>query len=277
MPVSFMPESWVDGGGLWSNRDARFTNTRFISDWDYKGKANPSPVLASDLVDIITGEEIETQVWSIGSGFVASADGKKASQTGDWLLGGALIKSSNILILFESILEAIPDDKKDEYVEKLFGSSKASALDGLEAHMIRKKIVREGLVKKARPDGKVYDATTPVVDSIIKYPWEKAKKAPPGTVGGGKAAAAADAPAAKSAAPTGDVVTKTYMLIGQVLAENPTMSRDDLNKAVFKLVKVPKERMEIAKLVYSPEWLTANAEDGGFAYDEEGDMVTVAE
>ena len=274
MPVSFMPETWVEGGGLWGNRDARFTNTRFISDWDYKGKANPSPVLASDLIDVITGEEIETQVWSIGSGFAASMDGKKASQTGDLLLGGALIKSSNILILFESILEAIPDDKKEEYVEKLFGSGKASAFDGLEAHMIRQKIVREGLVKKARLDGKVYDATTIVVDSILKYPWEKAKKAPPGTAGGGKAAAT---PAAKSATPTGDVVTKTYMLIGQVLADNPTMSRDDLNKAVFKLVKVPKERMEIAKLVYSPEWLTANAEDGGFVYDEEGDMVTVAE
>ena len=276
--VSFMPESWISGGGLWDNKDVRFGNTRFISDWDYKGKANPSPVLASDLIDVVTGEEIETQVWSIGSGFTASQDGKKSSQTGDLLLGGALIKSSNILVLFESILDAIPDDKKEEYIEKLFGSGKASAFDGLEAHMIRKKIVREGLVKKVRPDGKVFDTTTPVVDTIIKYPWEKSKKAPPGAVAGAKAATVAKSVTAKAAVPTGDLSQKAFMLIGQVLGENPNgMSRDDLNGAVFALGKVAKERNEISKLVYNPEWLTANGEAGGFVYDEEGDTVTAAE
>ena len=275
--VSFMPETFVKGGGLWDNLDLRFTNARFISDFDYKGKKDPTCVLAAELVNVVTGEELETQVWSVGKGFTASQDGKKPSQTGDFLLGGALIESSNVSILFQSIFDALPDDKKEEFIEKLFGTQKASALDGLEAHMVRKVIKREGITPSKRADGKEYDQTTPVVDTILKFPWEKSKKAPPGASGKATSATAGK-PAAEAAAPTGDVTQKTYMLIGQVLADNAEgISRDDLNKAIFGMVKMPKERNDIVKLVYNPKWLAENAEAGGFVYDEEGDMVTAAE
>jgi hypothetical protein len=236
MPVSFNPATFIEGGGLWDSLNLRWVNPRFVSDWNYKGKGNPVPAFVVDLIDLSDNNPMEPQAWSVGNAndYQASADGVKPAQSGDYLIGGALRKSSNLSILLESIGDAIPDKMKAEALEKMFTSGKASDFDGLEVHMVRKVVDRPGLEKKKNPaTGQVYENTVPIVDSIIKYPWEKSKKAPPGTVAGSKAAPAAAAkaaplakgklppPPAKKAAASDELETSTKGYIATILEKYP--------------------------------------------------------
>ena len=276
--VSLMPEDFSEGGGLWENKNVRFTNCRFESEYDYGGKFK-GPAFVSDLVDL-DEEGVITQGWSIGKGLTAT-DGKKATATGDKLMGSTLVKSTNFAMLITSIVDALADAEKSDNVKKMFGEGKASGLDGLEAFMVRKKVEREGLVPKKREDGRVYDQTVLIVDTIGKLPWEK--KAPPGASSKGKAGSPVGtkaAPgAAKSVAEAVDgVQDKALMVVGQVVSKagEEGISRDDLNAAVFKSIKVVAERNKVCELVFAgdtAEWLVANAEAGGWSYDEAGDIV----
>jgi hypothetical protein len=279
MPVSLLPDSFVEGGGLWDNKDVRWTNPRFVSDWTYQGKMKATPAFVVSLVGLDDGEEIE-QAWSVGSAddYKASVDGKKESREGDYLIGSALKKSSNFVILVNSIIDAIPADQKEDVMQKLLGANKASAFEGMEAHMVRQKVDRPGLVKAPRADGKVFDSTVPVVDVILKFPWDK--KAPPGVKGkatAAKAAAKAPAKAAPAEAASDDLDQKAIMEIGQILAKNPDgMERTACSQEIFKAIKVPKERNLIVAKIYDPEWLEANAEDGGWVFDKESDTIAAA-
>lgn len=275
--ASFMPDTFQEGGGLWDNLDLRFTNCRIMSNWDYQGKGQSGPALVVDLVSVSNDTEVIVQGWSIGAAkdYSATSDGKVAVEVGDMILGPQLRKGSNVVILFESIADAVPDSGKDEALMKLLGRGKASDLNGLEAHMIRKVVDRPGLEKKKSSDGKVYDFTVPVVDTILKFPWDK--KAPPGVKGGAKPAGAAAKPAATPppAAATNAAVEETAMTqVGLVLAgAQDGMDRASLSQEVFKAVKDGKMRAAVVKMVYDKAWLVAKGEEGGWQYDEESDTV----
>lgn len=304
-PVSFDPDSFQEGGGLWNDLNIRFTGVKFQSEWDYGGKSQTkTPALVSTLINVDTGEEVQEQGWSVGSAndYAASVDGVNPAAEGDLLMGPALRKGSNVVFLINSIIAAIPQDKRAEYMEKML-SGKASSLEGLEAHMVRMTVTRPGIQKKTRADGKTYEDTVPVVDKILKYPWE-VKKAVPGAKAAGKpgvpagkpagkpaAGPAAGAPAAKAtpankpatapaAAPGAiDYDAKTVEQILSVLNDAPDgISREDLcTTNLYEMNKVPKVRNEVIQRAYDPNWLTAQAEAGvGFAYDGESDTIYIA-
>ena len=268
--VSFMPEAWVEGGGLWNNVDVRFTNCRFESEWTAGGKRQAGPAFVSDLL-FLEDQSINEAGWSLGSAkdYQASADGVKAAAKGDYVVGAAARKSSNYYYLVASMIEALPDATKAEDMERILGNGAASAWDGMEAHIIRQTVEREGLDKKKNAQGKEMDFTVPVVDSILKVPG--GKKAAPGTKAapktGGKAAAAA---------PDMDDAARAKVI--EVLdAGGGSMVRTALAQAAFKATADAKLKQPLAKLIYEKAWLTANAEAGGWTFDAETDTVAKGE
>jgi hypothetical protein len=217
---------------------------------------------------------------------MTASDGKKATASGDFLMGSALVRTSNFAYLLKSIQDALPDAGKEENMGKMFDAGKASNFNGLEAHMVRLKVEREGLEKKARPDGKVYDQTVPVVDLLHKLPWEK--KAPPGVKGAtGKAAlskAAAPATGAKDPAsatpPSTDYESKAIMMVGQQVAQlgaGGSITRDDLNAVLFESIKIVKEKNAIIQYTFKSDWLAEKAEEGGWVFDTENDTLSPVE
>jgi hypothetical protein len=265
--VSFMPEAWQEGGGLWNNVDVRFTNCRFESEWTAGGKRQASPAFVSDLV-FIDDASVNEAGWSLGStkDYQASADGVKPAATGDYVVGAAARKSSNFYFLVTSMIEALPDATKAEDMERILGEGAASAWNGMEAHIIRQTVEREGLEKKKNAQGKEMDFTVPVIDSILKVPG--GKKAAPGTKTPAKAGAKAGAEA-----PNMDEAARAK--VNEVLdANGGSMIRTALAQAAFKATADAKLKQPLAKLIYEKAWLTAQSEAGGWTFDAETDTVT---
>jgi hypothetical protein len=255
----------------------RFGKCHFESAWDASGrKKMPTPAFVSELT-LIDEDETEEHGWSCGKDYQASKDGVKAAPAGDFLVGPALRKSSNFTILLSSIIDALPDDKKEEYMEKLCAGN-ASAFDGMEAHMLRITPERPGLEKRKAADGKEYDQQVLVVDTITRFPWDK--KAPPGVKSKAGAGKAAGAKAANTKAPEtneDDLNTEAVMEVVKVLGANDNaMDRTALSEALFKSVKDAKKRNKIIQMAYEGDWLTTNAEAGGWEFDSETDVVTMA-
>ena len=279
MPVSLLPETFADGGGLWSGKDVRFEKCHFDSEWNAGGKKTmPAAAFVADL--FIMDEEItEENGWGVGKEGKASSDGKKESKTGDFLIGPPLVKSSNTALLINSIIDAIPADNKEEYIPRLFGSNKASDLNGLVCHMVRIKPDRPGIEQKTAADGKKYDIMVLVVDIILGWPWDK--KAPKGAAKATPAAAKGKA-AAKAAAPAAAVDDtavdqRALMEISKVLGDEP-VDRTEACQKVFGNIPAKEAKLRNAVLdkLYNPEWLTANAEEGGFVFDADGDTLAIA-
>jgi len=262
--VIFTPDNWTEGGGLWGNIDARFTNCRYESAWTASGKRQASPAFVSDLVNLEgEGETIEGG-WTLGSdkNFQASKDGVKKAEVGDYVIGGPPTKSSNYVILVASLIEALPDAEKEEKIKSILGEGKASAWDGLEAHIVRKTVERENLEKKKRPGGGEYDFTVPVIDSILKFPGEKKQKAQ-------KASAAA--------APDSDMDKLAIMKVVEVLKAKGSLSRTALAQACFDATTDTKMKQPLGKLIYASKWLEDNAAAGGWTYDAKDETVALAE
>lgn len=278
MSISLNPATFDESGGLWSNIDVRWSNARFVSDWDYKGKAEPVTAFVVDMIDLVDGNPMEPQAWVCGAGFSASQDDKTPAKAGDYLIGsGALKKSSNLSILMESIGVAIPDNLKEKALKELFEPGKASVFEGMECHMIRKVVKRDGIgTPKINPKtGKAYEPTgVPIVDMITKFPWDKTKKAPPGVkaaVGGAKPAAAKSA--TKEAAPASDLDAQVVGIITSAIGDNPDgLLKDDLLAIIHKSIKIPKVRQAALELANDPEFLNANGA-GVYSYDEESDTL----
>jgi hypothetical protein len=282
--VSFDPSTFVEGSGLWTNVDVRWVNPRFVSDWDYKGKAKAVAAFVVDLIDLSDGNAMEPQAWSVGADFSASLDGKKEAQSGPYLIGGALKKSCNFAILMESLGDAIPDNLKQKAIEYMFPQDKAQsagAFDGLECHMIRKVVNREGLASNAKINpktGKPYEPTgVPIIDVIMKYPWDKAKKAGGAVAGKGvaakPAAGKAAAPAAAAAGSDLDAEAET-LIVGILDVAGGGVAKDEILSEIYKLVRVPKKRNDILALVGDPEsaWLGSHGA-GKFSYNPDDDTV----
>jgi hypothetical protein len=275
--VSLMPDTFVEGGGLWDNRDVRFLSAKYVSEWNYGGKSTvKAPAFVASL-QFLDDEEVVEQAWTCGSvkEYQASGDGVNASASGNFLVGGALKKSSNMGIFAYSVIDALPEEGKREAMEKLLGGN-ADAFVGMEAHIVRKKVERVGMEKTVRTDGKVYDQTVPVIDSILKFPWDK--KLPPGAKApAGKAAA--EKPATAAAPSTEELTEKAVFQVSLVVGSNRDgILRNELSQKIFaNMPKEPKLRTQIINIAFEKNFLTEYAEQGGWVYDEEADTISPAE
>jgi len=160
--ASLRPKDQVEGGGLLDNVDATWKEVEFTT-WDYAGTRKEAVTALRIAMDIDDGEDAE-QYWSCGGTLVPSKDGKK-------LVGGAVNKTSNFGILINSLVEAgYPEDKI---------SDDCSVFKGLKCHMVRIPAPKRGggiPAKTTRTDGREFEKTILVVDSIIKLPWEASEK-----------------------------------------------------------------------------------------------------
>lgn len=293
-PVSINPANANEGGGLWDNLDVRWVNPRFVSNWDYGGKSKPVTAFVVDLIDLADGQQMEPQAWSCGNEVQASKDGNTPAESGDFLCGTAIRKSTNFIVLMDSLAIATPDNLKERMLKEVMETNRASSLEGLECHMVRKIVERKGLKKevKINPNtGKAYEETgTPVVDVVLRFPWDKARKTPPGAKAAAPAPAAgkaAPAPAAtgkaappprtgKAApAPKADYDAIAIEAVRNIMASNPDgLLKDDLLGEVYKAISVPKDRQAVLDLLYDDAWLTANGTaENGFEFVAENNAV----
>jgi hypothetical protein len=291
--INLMPEAWVDGGGLWSNKTGTFTNCHWESSWNASGKrTTPSPAFVTDFVVEDENEIIEAG-WSMGKAdnAKASEDGVNPAPTGDYVLGNAIIKGTNFQHLLDSLVRALPDEGKQEKMRAILGEGRASHWNGLKAHLVRVDIEREGLMKKKSQDGKEYGFNVVVIDTILSLPSDKkvggAGKASPAALQSkpaGKAAKAAAAPAAASAPTAAEASAPASSDLDEIargkclealMAAGGAMSRADLAKAVYAGETNATAKAQLMKKVFVKEWLEANAEAAGFTFDAATDTASI--
>lgn len=164
-PVSMNPNTHEEGGGLLSDEDVKVLSARYVDDFNYNG-TQPATVALKLSMNCDKYENPIDQHYALGrvsDGWVAVNDGKGADNT----QGKAPKKSSNFSTLMASLVEAgFPVDKLD--------SGDASVLDGLQCHVVRKKIART--FRDREDDGKGQECL--VVTKINALPGETAAAAP---------------------------------------------------------------------------------------------------
>jgi hypothetical protein len=228
--VGFGADSYVEGGGLLNDVDATIKKARFTM-FDYNGKSPAaSPCLKMDL-ETSDGEDHE-QYWSAGNArdWKPTKDGKGLES----LKGqSGLVKSSNVAILFNSIIDAGFDGLEDD----------VSVLDGLDCHWIRIPAPeRPGLKKRQREDGREYEQTVLIVNNI-------------NSGGGGK----------KKGASSGDVEEKATEVLLAVLSDNPDgVEKKSIPTKAFKLLKGEAMKNEIIKVLFDDEFLS----NGPWSYED---------
>ncbi|KKK56758.1 hypothetical protein LCGC14_3061310, partial [marine sediment metagenome] len=134
---------------------------------------------------------------------------------------------------------------------------------------------RGNLTKKTDKEGKEYDQTILVVDSIASMPWET-EGAP--KTGGNKGAPKAAAKKAKGAAKKAAVdnsnsdkealTEKAVTFLVEQLAKNPDgINKKDLPVLLVNGFAKDKDRNKVVALVYKDEWLSDGARP--FSYEDE--------
>ena len=180
MPVSFSPEDSIKGG-LLDDVTVEWSNSRFTAEPPPNYNIRDRVFFVVDLTVQATGEKTEGY-WSFG-------DLTKYTilDNGDSVEGPALNDSTNAFFLFKSL-----EDKG--FPKAALKAGKASALNGLVAHMIRFRPTRAGLSHQKEQKEGQQESGTLIVDKIERMPGEKGK-------GGrsGKAVAAASSTATAGA------------------------------------------------------------------------------
>ncbi len=262
MGVSLKPSNAVVGG-LIDDVNVEWKECRFES-WDYNGKSPVKvPALKVTMADVDTGDEHE-QYWSMGSAkdWAPGPDGKELISVGS---ATALKSNSNGMILLTSLVNAgFPEEK--------FGDD-VSELEGMVCHMIRVPAPkRTGLVKdkRTREDGREFEETVLVVESISKLPWEKAKPKPKVTPAGTQSGAGKKKPTSSGGSAGGgaganaelssDIVSRTVDFIMEVLGESGgEVAKKDLATMAFQKLKDDPNRNQIVQLVFKDEFLSGGA------------------
>jgi len=231
--ASLSPSTYVEGGGLLNDVNVKWKECRFEL-WDYQ-RTQPNAVPALKVtMEVEDMEEPVDQYFSAGStrDWMPSKDGKKLMSVG---VARGINKTSNLAILINSLIEAeFPPERIEE---------DCTVFEGLECHMVRVKAPeRKGLAPRApRADGKTYEPTNLVVDSIIKFPWDRVSAT-------GKAASSED--------DEGDLSEKARSLIMEILEKNPKgLDKKKLASVVFNALKTDPDRNEIVKMIYNEEFL----------------------
>ena len=240
--VSLNPDDFVEGGGLLDNVDVTWKECRFKM-FDYNGTAPETPALRITMEVEGQEEEEQNQYWSAGSPqeWEPNEDGTALNAIGS---ARGVSKSSKFSSLMKSVLDAgFPKDKIGNDI---------SVLDGLQCHMVRVKApARPGLVKAPRADGRVYEETILVVDSISKMP---------AGIKGGKAAAVKGKGKAVTEEPEeADIEGKTTLSILSILESNPKLDKKKLAGLIFAENKNDPDRNAMMKLAYNDEFLEAGS------------------
>jgi hypothetical protein len=253
--VSFRPDSYVEGGGLLGDVDVTFVSCEFLL-WDYNGNSpNSVPAFKAEL-EVDGQEEHVEQYFSCGkdTDWEPSEDGKSLVPIGK---ATGLNKNCNFAMLVNSMIEAgFPADKID---------NDCSIFEGLVAHVVRvPEPKRPGLVRQPRADGKEYEKTIMVVDSIIKLPWE-GKNAKKGTGAAKKGTTAAKGKEAEETGGDDEIKEKVQGAIMEILAKNPKgIDKKKLAGEVFKYFKDDPDKQACVKLAYDDDFLG----DGMWTYED---------
>jgi len=235
--VSLNPDDAIEGGGLLDNVDVTWEECRFEM-FDYNGTAPETPALRITM-EVEGQDEKVNQYWSAGSPqeWEPNEDGTMLNAIGS---AKGVSKSSKFISLMKSVADAgFPKEKIADNI---------SVLDGLQCHMVRVKApARPGLVKAPRADGRVFEETILVVDSISKMP---------AGIKGGKAAAGKGKGKEAAEEPENDIEGKTTESILSILESNPKLDKKKLAGLIFAENKLDPDRNAMMKLAYSDEFLT---------------------
>ena len=207
--VSLRPDSFAEGGGLLDDFDGKIGDIRFITT-DYDGHI-PTPVTVARIVYEVDGEEVGTDLLSVGGkdDFVPNEVG-----TGLTALKSkySLTKKSKFGMFMNAlVLAGFPLPKMDD--------GDISYLNGLEGHFLRKVVEYKGLTKKSDTE-----STVMVCTNIINLPWE-------GNVKKGKAKGKA-----KVDDGLADVVAG--IILGVVIGSDGEITKAAMLSALFKSAEI---------------------------------------
>jgi hypothetical protein len=212
--VSFNPNTATSG--FLDDVDVEITDAQ-TCEFDYNGQQAAQPALCLELTDVNGGQH--PQYWTCGQAadWAPTEDGASftplSGKTG-------FNDNSNIMILFKSILEAGGDA-----VIPILDSGDCKRLIGMKAHVMLKKVQRQGLIRTGKNAEK--EPTVLVVSKIHSLPGADTKKplgkatATTAKPAGGKAnGAAAEAP--------NDIDSALIAALMEALAENDPLPKKSL-------------------------------------------------
>lgn len=276
--TSFDPADAVRGG-LISDVDVLVKELVWTLDSppEYHSR-EPNYFLKGYLTLIEDPNVVEEVWWSAGTrkNHTPCNDGGEPQDEGYRLTGGPMIQNSNAYLFMDSIkkcgIDAAPGSHR-------MASGNLKQLIGLEMHVIRKVIERDGLQRAPREDGRT-PAGVVVCQKIIRVPGEK--RAPKSKPAAAAASAAAATPSARpaatakpaastaaarptSAAAPAPTAVDTASLAGTVLADMMDAKPEGLlvtdakvqaNRVLFSQHKLSlADRSKVIELMLDPAWL----------------------
>lgn len=229
--ASFNPENLSTSTGLLDDAKVRFTESRFGM-FDYGGKSPEAPAFISKLVDIEDESENE-QVWTVGG------------TPQDWEIGDdgeSLVpiskkaeKGININSNFGQLLVSLGNNG---FPAETLDDMDASDFDDMEAHVIRV----EGKANVKDDDGKKKGNETVVVDEIMTLPGDLKSEKEEGEE-------------EKDESSPEDAAIE---FVNAVLKEDGEVTKKDLPKKAFDMLKDEDDRNAILELIFDDKFLKAN-------------------
>lgn len=274
--TSFDPADAVRGG-LISDVDVLIKDILWTLDppEEYHSR-EPNYFLKSYLVLIEDPNVVEEVWWSAGTckAHTPCNEEGEPQNEGYRLTGGPMIQGSNALLFIKSLkdcgIDAAPGSRR-------IASGNLKQLVGLEMHVIRKVIEREGLQRAPREDGRT-PAGVVLCQKIIRIPGEKraakpkpAAAAAAATAARPAAAAAAAARPAASAKPSAaaaatpgaavDIESLAGIALADMMAAKPEglLSSDakvQANRFLFQKHQLSlADRTRVIEIMLDPVWL----------------------
>jgi len=252
------PSNQQEGTGLLNDVDVKFAEVRVVT-WDYNGKV-AVPVPALKLTMELDDGSMQDQYYSLGKAtdWQPNEDGTQIVAVGK---ATGIANNSNSALLINSMVNAgFPENKITDDVR---------CFEGMTAHMSRIPAPkRGGVVKAPREDGRVFEDTVLVVESIISFPWDK--KAPAGkpkTTGAAKPAAAKPAAAPVPEEGEADEVdTRCAEVLLEILGENPNgVGKSQLPGLALKKVAKEANKNLIVARIFQEAFLNAEGQPWVFA------------
>jgi hypothetical protein len=253
------PENQQESTGLLNDVDVKFAEVRVVT-WDYNGKV-PSPVPALKVTMELEDGNMQDQYYSLGKAtdWQPNEDGTTIVAVGK---ATGIANNSNSALLINSLVNAgFPANKIADDVR---------CFEGMVAHMSRIPAPkRGGTPKPPREDGKVYEDTVLVAETIVSFPWDKkAAAGKPKTAGAAatKPAAAKPAPTAVDEGAEDEVDTRCSEVLLEILGENPNgLGKSQLPGLALKKVGKEANKNLIVTRIFQEAFLKAEGQPWTFA------------
>ena len=228
--ASLNPETFSTSSGLLDDAKIKFSDCR-VGMFDYGGKFPEAPAFMATLTDT-EDDAAHEQVWTVGG----TPQDWEIGDDGDSLIPiskkaeKGINQTSNFGMFLASLVNnGFPADTLDDM--------DMSDLDDMEAHVIRieGKQVKDG-------EGKKKDNEVVVVDEIITLPGDVSESTT----------------AEKDDKDTPSAEDEAIEFVNAVLKDDKEVTKKDLPKKAFELLKDHPARNEILELTFSDEFLKAN-------------------